>query len=187
MSTKKERLKKKFNCDRIGPQKQNTQIIVLLSISTIRETIVKGRILSVNISENKGEKKHNIEACRFIKDFGLEHDAHAGMKNRQVSMLAEESIKKIRDKGIELKYGDFAENLTTEGIILHQLPLGTRMRIGRNTLVRVTQIGKECHAHCAIYAQVGDCVMPREGIFVEVLTEGEVKIGDEVEILSSPG
>lgn len=103
---------------------------------------MKGRVLSVNISENKGEKKHNIEACRLIKDFGLEHDAHAGMKNRQVSMLAEESIKKIRDKGIELKYGDFAENLTTEGIILHQLPLRTRMRIGGNTLVRVTQVAR---------------------------------------------
>jgi MOSC domain-containing protein YiiM len=146
---------------------------------------MKGKVLSVNISKNKGEKKHDIKFCRVIRDLGLENDAHAGMKNRQVSLLAEESIKKIRDKGIDVHYGDFAENLTTEGIILHRLPLGTRMRIGEEVLVRITQIGKECHDRCAIYAQVGDCVMPREGIFVEVLTEGEVKVGDIIEVLSS--
>ena len=144
---------------------------------------MKGKILSVNISEKKGEKKRNINACRVLEGLGMENDAHIGMPNRQVSLLAEESIKKIRDKGIDVHYGDFAENLTTEGIILHLLPLGTHLKIGDKVLMRVTQIGKECHVRCAIYQQVGDCVMPREGIFAEVLVEGEIKVGDEIETL----
>jgi MOSC domain-containing protein YiiM len=152
----------------------------LIEFLFMREGKMRGRVLSVNISSQKGEKKHDIGSCRLIRDLGLEDDAHAGMKNRQVSLLAEESIKKIRDKGINLQYGDFAENITTEGIILHLLPLGTEMRIGEKVLLRVTQIGKECHDRCAIFAQVGDCVMPREGIFAEVLIEGEIKVGDEI-------
>jgi MOSC domain-containing protein YiiM len=144
---------------------------------------MKGTIISVNISADKGEKKHNVGSGKLIKDVGIENDAHAGFMHRQVSLLARESIEKIRAKGLEVDCGDFAENLTTEGIELPTLPLGTRLRIGDGIMVRVTQIGKECHNRCNIFYQVGDCVMPREGIFVEVLTEGEVKVGDEIEVL----
>jgi molybdopterin adenylyltransferase len=143
---------------------------------------MKGKIISVNISEQKGEKKHGVDKCRLIKDKGLENDAHAGFMHRQVSLLAKESIQKIKNMGIDVDCGDFAENLTTEGIELPTLPIGTILRVGDGILLRVTQIGKECHARCAIFQQVGDCVMPREGIFTEVLSEGEIKVGDEIEV-----
>ena len=143
---------------------------------------MKGKIVSVNISDAKGEKKHNIGKCKAVKDFGLENDAHGGFMHRQISLLSTESIEKMRNKGVDVGAGDFAENLTVEGIDLPALPVGTMLRIGTGLLVRVTQIGKECHTRCAIFQQVGDCVMPREGIFVEVLNDGEVAVGDEVEV-----
>ncbi len=144
---------------------------------------MKGRIISVNISSEKGEKKHDVGKCKLIKGKGLENDAHAGFMHRQVSLLAKESIEKIKNMGINVDCGDFAENLTTEGIELPTLPIGTKMKVGNDIILRVTQIGKECHARCAIFQQVGDCVMPREGIFTEVLSEGEIKVGDEIEVL----
>ena len=140
------------------------------------------RVISVNVSKDKGEKKHNIEKCMLVKDMGLKDDAHAGFMHRQVSLLARESIEKIRKMGIDVVPGDFAENLTTEGIDLPSLPIGTKLLVGDGIVLRVTQIGKECHARCAIFQQVGDCVMPREGIFAEVFTEGEVKIGDIITV-----
>lgn len=140
----------------------------------------EGRILAVSISEKKGEKKHNIERASLIKDYGIENDAHAGDWHRQVSLLAIESIEKIRKAGIDVNPGDFAENLTTEGIRLWEIPVGEKIRIGQSVLAEVTQIGKECHDHCAIFHQVGDCVMPREGIFVRILEGGEIRPGDEV-------
>jgi molybdopterin adenylyltransferase len=140
------------------------------------------RVISVNVSKDKGEKKHNIEKCLLIKDMGLKDDAHAGFMHRQVSLLAQESINKIKNMGIDVVPGDFAENLTTEGIDLPSLPIGTKLLVGDGIVLRVTQIGKECHARCAIFQQVGDCVMPREGIFTEVLTEGEVKVGDIIRV-----
>jgi MOSC domain-containing protein YiiM len=143
---------------------------------------MKGKIISVNVSDNKGEKKHNIEQCLLREGHGLDNDAHAGPWHRQVSLLAAESIEKIRKMGLDVKPGDFAENLTTEGIELPTLPIGTRLRVGE-VLMKVTQIGKECHTRCAIFYQVGDCVMPKEGIFTEVVAGGEVRVGDEVEIL----
>jgi MOSC domain-containing protein YiiM len=145
---------------------------------------VKGRIISVNIAKDKGEKKHNVEQCVLIKGYGLENDAHGGFMHRQVSLLAAESIQKIRDMGLDVAPGDFAENLTIEGIDLPSLPVGTELRIAGSVLLRVTQIGKECHTRCNIYYQVGDCVMPREGIFAEVVEEGEVKVGDRIEVLT---
>jgi MOSC domain-containing protein YiiM len=145
---------------------------------------MKGKIISVNVSEGKGEKKHNVGTCRLLKDKGLTGDAHAGFMHRQVSLLARESIDKIRAKGLDVKAGDFAENLTTEGIILHELPVGTSLKTTGGVLLRVTQIGKECHARCNIFQTVGDCVMPREGIFAEVLTEGDVSVGDELEVIA---
>lgn len=142
--------------------------------------IQKGKVLAVNISENKGTKKTNIQSCALLKDFGLKDDAHAGPWHRQVSLLANESIEKMKAMGLKVGYGDFAENITTEGIDLVHLPIGTEIRIGSSVLLSVTQIGKECHERCAIYYQAGDCVMPKEGIFAEVLREGEVRVGDEI-------
>lgn len=142
------------------------------------------KILSVNISEKKGEKKHNIGTCRALINQGLASDAHIGMAIRQISLLAVESIDKIRQKGLNVNNGDFAENLTTEGIELFTLPVGTKMKVGKDVLLEVTQIGKTCLAPCAIYHAVGDCVMPKEGIFVRVLSEGIIAIGDEIIIVN---
>jgi MOSC domain-containing protein YiiM len=144
------------------------------------KTVQKGKVLAVNISEDKGTKKTNVHSCALLKDFGLKGDAHAGPWHRQVSLLANESIEKMRIKGLNVGYGDFAENVTTEGVDLVHLPIGTEIRIGNSVILRVTQIGKECHERCAIYYQAGDCVMPKEGIFAEVVTEGEIKVGDEI-------
>ena len=130
--------------------------------------------------KRKGRRKRNVQSCSSLKDFGLKGDAHGGPWHRQVSLLANESIEKMRAMGLNVGYGDFAENITTEGIDLVHLPIGTKIRIGNSVILRVTQIGKECHERCAIYYQAGDCVMPKEGIFAEVIIEGEVKVGDEI-------
>ena len=140
----------------------------------------RGKVLSVNISEEKGTKKTNIQSCTLLKDFGLKGDAHAGPWHRQVSLLANESIEKMRGLGLNVGYGDFAENITTEGVDLVHLPVGTTIQIGNSVILCVTQIGKECHERCAIYYQAGDCVMPKEGIFAEVISEGEVTVEDEI-------
>jgi MOSC domain-containing protein YiiM len=142
-----------------------------------------GKILAVNISQKKGEKKNNIECGLFLENMGLENDAHAEPGIRQVSLLAKESIEKIRDKGLDVQYGDFAENLTTEGIDLPSLPIGTRLKVGSNVLLEVSQIGKVCHNRCNIFFTVGDCVMPREGIFAKVIMGGEIKVDDRIEII----
>ena len=143
----------------------------------------KGRVLSVNISEKKGEKKHNVDRCLLVAQSGLEGDAHAGFQHRQVSLLAEDSVQKIRDKGIDVQFGDFAENLTISGLELFTLPIGTKLKVGQEVLLEMTQIGKVCHERCNIFHQVGDCVMPREGVFAAVVTGGEVRVGDDVTIV----
>lgn len=143
-----------------------------------------GRIIAVNISKEKGTRKTNMGKGCLLPDFGLRDDAHAGQWLRQVSLLARESINKMVAKGLKVGPGDFAENITTEGLDLLKLPLGTKFRIGQDTLLEVTQIGKICHARCTIYYQAGDCVMPREGIFAKVLVGGEIKVGDEIFVLS---
>jgi len=148
--------------------------------------IQRGKVLAVNISQEKGTKKTNIHRCVLLKDFGLKGDAHGGPWHRQVSLLANESIEKMRAMGLNVGYGDFAENITTQGIDLVRLPIGTEIRIGEEVVLRVTQIGKECHERCAIYYQAGDCVMPKEGIFAEVLSDGEIKVGDEIRIEIDP-
>jgi len=142
-------------------------------------------IIAVSTSLNKGERKKNIGEGLLLKGLGLEGDAHAGFAHRQVSLLAEESINKMREQGLEVGPGDFAENLTTRGIDLVNLPIGTRLQAGKVAIMRVTQIGKECHNRCAIYYQAGDCVMPREGIFAEVLLEGKVKVEDPLKVRPS--
>ncbi|MGB6009781.1 MAG: MOSC domain-containing protein [Desulfobacterales bacterium] len=144
-----------------------------------------GRIVAVSVSLKKGVKKTNILLGRLIENHGLENDAHAGDWHRQVSLLAIDSISKIREKGLDVNPGDFAENITTEGIKLWELPVGTRLKLGKNALVEVTQIGKECHNRCEIFHQVGDCVMPREGIFARVIQRGEVKSGDFVQVVEN--
>lgn len=142
------------------------------------------KVLAINISEKKGEPKQAIEKGYFEVNSGLQGDAHAGDWHRQVSLLGNESIDKIRNMGIEnLETGSFAENLTTEGITLYELPIGTKLMIGE-TLMEVTQIGKECHMGCAIRQKTGDCVMPREGIFAKVLTPGWIMPGDTIAIVS---
>jgi len=145
---------------------------------------IKGKILAVCRSEKKGTVKSEIGEGLLIEDFGLKDDAHAGKWHRQISLLGVESIDKMQAKGFNIKYGDFAENLTVEGIVLHQLPLGIKLKVGEDVLLEVTQIGKECHYGCEIRKKIGDCVMPREGIFARVLKGGKVKTGDEIEVLS---
>lgn len=142
-------------------------------------------IIAVCTSPEKGQRKKNIGESKLIKNMGLLDDAHAGFAHRQVSLLAEESIAKMTAQGLDVGPGDFAENLTTRGIDLVNLPKGTRLKVGPNAIVRVTQIGKECHDRCAIYYQAGDCVMPREGIFAEVLLEGPVRVGDQLNVTDS--
>lgn len=145
------------------------------------------RVVAVSISATKGVKKDNVPAARVKVNFGLEGDAHAGDWHRQVSLLAIESIEKMRRQGLELHPGDFAENLTTQGLDLAHLPVGTRLRVGPEVELEVTQIGKACHHGCAIKQAVGDCVMPREGIFARVLKGGVVHPDDDIEVLDVPG
>ncbi|TAN39659.1 MAG: MOSC domain-containing protein [Nitrospirae bacterium] len=143
-----------------------------------------GSVISVNTSEKKGMRKKPVPEISVSADFGIQGDAHASSDwHRQVSLLALESIKKMQEKGLDVHPGDFAENITTEGIDLVALPLGTHVSIGATVLGEVSQIGKECHTRCAIYYQAGDCVMPKEGIFIKVLRGGTVKAGDPVEVL----
>ncbi|MDR3588589.1 MAG: MOSC domain-containing protein [Negativicutes bacterium] len=144
---------------------------------------MQGSIVAVSVSANKGERKHNVKSARLIVGQGLEGDAHAGFGHRQVSLLAQESIDKMRAMGLDVNPGDFAENITTVNLVLTELPVGTRLKIGDN-LLEVSQIGKECHQRCAIYYQAGDCVMPKEGIFAVVLSGGTVKVGDRVEVIA---
>lgn len=142
-------------------------------------------VKAVNISETKGVIKKTIKKGYFEVNHGLAGDAHAGTWHRQVSLLAQESIDKMKPSVKEgLSPGEFAENLTTEGIVLYELPVGTKVKIG-DTVMEVTQIGKECHKGCAIRELVGDCVMPREGIFAKVLVSGWIKAGDEITVLES--
>jgi MOSC domain-containing protein YiiM len=142
----------------------------------------QGQIVAVCLSENKGERKKNIGRGQLLSGHGLEGDAHTGTWHRQVSLLAMESIEKMRAKGLDVGPGDFAENITTRGLDLMHLPVGTVLKLG-TAVGEVTQIGKECHTACAIRRQAGDCVMPREGIFVRVLKTGEVGVGDVIEIV----
>lgn len=141
------------------------------------------RVVAVSISEKKGMKKAPVDEVNFLVEFGIEGDAHGGNWHRQVSLLAEESINKMKEMGLDVSAGSFAENITTQGIELNKLPIGTLLKIGEKVLLSVSQIGKECHDRCAIYHQAGDCVMPKEGIFAYVLKGGKVKPGDTIELI----
>ncbi|MBS5140522.1 MAG: MOSC domain-containing protein [Clostridium sp.] len=143
-----------------------------------------GKIMAVCISEKRGTQKKNIEKVRLIENFGLEGDAHGGNWHRQVSLLSYEKVRVFEEKGISVEDGAFGENLLVEGFDFKTLPVGTRFRCG-DALLEMTQIGKECHSHCEIYQAVGDCIMPREGVFARVLHGGMIQIGDEMEIVPS--
>jgi MOSC domain-containing protein YiiM len=144
------------------------------------------KIVSINISDKKGVRKKAVESAALKENYGIENDAHASETwHRQISLLALESIKKMQAKGLTVGPGDFAENFTTEGIDLLSLPIGTRFTVGEDIEVEISQIGKVCHNRCAIYYQAGDCVMPKEGIFVKVLKSGTVKKGDKIRIIDT--
>ena len=147
----------------------------------------RGRIHAVSVSDRKGVVKHNVDQAQLVVDHGLAGDAHAEGGIRQVSLLARESIDKMVAAGAKVKPGDFAENLTVEGLDVMHLPVGTRLKVGGEVELEVTQIGKTCHKGCAIRELVGDCVMPKEGIFARVLKEGVVKPGDTIEVVYVPG
>jgi 5,10-methenyltetrahydrofolate synthetase len=140
---------------------------------------VRGTVVAVCVSSKKGVRKHPVDVITVVQGHGIEGDAHAGTAHRQISLLAEESIDKMRASGFELSPGDFAENITTRGIGLYTLPVGTRLTINAVEL-QISQIGKACHAACEIRKLVGDCIMPREGIFAMVLSGGEIKPGDTI-------
>ena len=140
---------------------------------------MSGSVLAVCTSLNKGERKKPVPTVELVTEHGIAGDAHAGDWHRQVSLLAQESIDKMRAMGLSVSAGDFAENITTKGIELISLPVGSRLLLG-STLLEITQIGKECHNRCAIFYQAGDCVMPKEGIFARVITGGVIKPGDEI-------
>lgn len=145
-----------------------------------------GKIQSLNISETKGVQKTSVQSVKLVNDFGIEGDAHGGKWHRQVSLLAIESIQKIKDKGLEVKSGDFAENITTEGVDLMSVRVGDTVTVNGVDLV-ISQLGKTCHQRCKIFYAAGDCVMPREGIFAVVKGEGEVKVGDEMIVKPKDG
>ncbi len=141
-----------------------------------------GKVLAVCVSEKKGTQKHEVEEAMFRKDWGIENDAHAGNWHRQVSLLSFEKIEEFRRRGASVDFGAFGENIVAEGYDFRNLPVGTRFRMGE-ALIEMTQIGKECHSHCAIYQTMGDCIMPREGVFARVLEGGMVRRGDEIRMI----
>ncbi len=141
-----------------------------------------GKVMAVCISEKKGTQKRNVHEALFIEDFGLENDAHAGKWHRQVSLLSYERIQDFKKKGAPVEDGAFGENLIVSGIDFKNLPVGTRFQCG-DVVLEMTQIGKECHNGCEIYKIMGDCIMPREGVFAKVLCGGRIREGDELTVL----
>ena len=151
------------------------------TVSLVADTAAAApRIVGVAISKEKGVRKSQVPEISLKKDWGVLEDAHASPGHRQVSLLALESIEKMRRKGLEVGPGDFAENITTSGLDLPSFPIGTHLHVGETVLLRITQIGKECHSRCQIHYAAGDCVMPREGIFAIVLRGGKIRPGDPI-------
>ena len=145
---------------------------------------IKGKIKAISISKDRGTRKDNVPAAELKAGFGIEGDAHADNWHRQVSLLGQESIEKMRAKGANVSAGDFAENITTEGIDLAALAIGSKLRLGSDAEVEITQFGKECHSGCVIFQQIGDCIMPREGVFAKVIKPGRIKPGDTIEVIN---
>jgi molybdopterin adenylyltransferase len=145
---------------------------------------IKGRIKAISVSEKKGTRKKNVLEAQLKAGYGIVGDAHAGKWHRQISLLSFESISQIATQGKTLSPGDYAENITTEGIDLHLLKAGDRVFFGKDTELEITQIGKKCHTKCEIYKQLKDCIMPRDGIFAKVIKSGSIKVGDEIEVIN---
>ena len=144
-----------------------------------------GRVVAISISRKKGIPKSNVSSAKLIENHGIEGDAHAGNWHRQVSFLAIESIEKMRQGGLpNLRPGAFAENITTEFLNVPSFKIGTKIKIGDSSELEITQIGKECHDKCAIYFKVGDCVMPREGVFAKVIKSGDIRVDDKILIMN---
>ncbi len=144
----------------------------------------QAKIVAVSTSPLTGTKKDNVIQGILIENYGLLGDGHAETRtHRQLSLLAVESIQKMRDSGLEVNPGDFAENITTEGIVLVDLPVGAKIILGNSSILEVTQIGKECHSPCEIGRTVGECIMPTEGIFCRVLEGGKIRVGDELKVI----
>lgn len=141
------------------------------------------RIVSINISKEKGTKKTPVDTAIVKVDHGIEGDAHASNWHRQISLLAIESVREMEKKGLDLSNGDFGENITTEGVDLKNIPIGTLLKIGESVIMEITQIGKVCHDKCHIYYEVGDCIMPKEGIFAKVIEGGKIANDDSIEVL----
>jgi len=140
-----------------------------------------GRVIAVSVSKKKGIPKTNVDSANLIENYGIQGDIHAGSWHRQISFLAIESINKMRESGLpKLRPGAFAENITTEFLNLSSLEIGTKIKIGDEAVIEITQIGKECHTKCAIYVKVGECVMPTEGIFGKVIKSGKIKVNDDI-------
>jgi len=142
-----------------------------------------GIVVAVSVSEKKGTRKSNVPFAELKDDFGIIGDAHAGSSHKQVSLLAEESIDKMRSKGLKVGPGDFAENITTKGIDLLSLMPGDKLKISESVMLEITELGKKCHKRCSIYYEAGDCVMPKEGIFGRVLKGGVIKVKDRMEVI----
>lgn len=143
-----------------------------------------GKVRGICISKERGTQKYEIQEADLIEDWGIEGDAHAGHWHRQVSLLGLGEIEAFRARGAKVEFGAFGENIIVEGYQMKTFPIGTRFRIGE-VVLELTQIGKECHSHCAIYQSVGDCIMPREGVFTKVIHGGKIHVGDEVSIVES--
>jgi MOSC domain-containing protein YiiM len=141
-----------------------------------------GKVVAISISDSKGEKKHNINEAKLVEGLGIENDAHAEGGERQVSLLADESITRVKRDGLKVSYGDFAENIVTKGVDHSRIRLGDTILIGDETVLKVTIIGKECHSPCNIFRQVGYCIMPEEGVFCSVEQSGMIRVGDRVSI-----
>ena len=144
-----------------------------------------GKLIAICIGEHRGTQKHQVEKATLIENWGIEKDAHGGTWHRQVSLLSLEKIEEFQKKGAQIDFGAFGENLIIEGFDLRTIPVGTKIQIG-TTLLELTQIGKECHSHCQIYKTMGDCIMPREGVFAKVITGGTIRPGDQVQLLPLP-
>ena len=145
----------------------------------------KGKIKAISISKERGTRKYNVPEAELKAGFGIAGDAHGGNWHRQISLLAVESIEKMKAKGAKVSPGDFAENVTTEEIDLQALSIGSKLKVGPEAEVEITQFGKKCHHDCEVFKQVGDCVMPREGVFAKVTRPGTIKPGDIIEALNS--
>ena len=144
----------------------------------------KGRIKAISVSKERGTKKVNVPEAELRADFGIIGDAHSGNWHRQVSLLAVESIDRMVAKGAKVSPGDFAENITTEGLNLHELPVGSKLKLGQSVELEITQFGKKCHSRCEIFEQVGDCIMPREGVFAKVTRAGAINVGGVIEVIN---